>query len=106
MNTLIQYLYRDAENNKVHNACVVEGDITDEEIEDICGSLKYGELFIPEDVGLPEQRFDDYDSDIDHPWFELQADGFELTSLEPTVSMSTTELAKRFISCKEAWSKK
>lgn len=35
MNTLIQYLYRDAENNKVHDACVVEGDITDEEIEDI-----------------------------------------------------------------------
>ena len=44
MNTKIEYLYRDADNYKVWNTCVVCGEITEQQKETIINSLDGGEL--------------------------------------------------------------
>ena len=38
-----------------------------------------GEYFIPRQVGMPERKFDEYDTEADHCWFELSKEGFEYT---------------------------
>lgn len=35
MNTRICYLYRDSDNYKVHNMCVIHGELTDSQIDQI-----------------------------------------------------------------------
>ena len=72
MNTKINYLYRDADNYKVHNECVVQGTISAEQIAVILECLDEGEYFIPHLVGLPEKRFDTFDPQVDHPYFEFR----------------------------------
>lgn len=96
MNTKISYLYRDAENNKVHNECIVCGEISDKQKEAILSSLDEGQYFIPSKVGLPEKQFDEYDPELDHPWFELGADSFDDTDFPSTVPISVTELTDSF----------
>lgn len=64
-NTLIQYLYRDADNYKVQNECVIKGVLSEEDIQTILDSLEDDEVFIPRLVGLPEKRFDTYDPQVD-----------------------------------------
>ena len=77
MNTRICYLYRDSDNYKVHNMCVIHGELTDSQIDQILECCDMGEYFIPSQVGLPERKFDEFDSERDHCWFELNRDGFE-----------------------------
>ena len=103
MNTKIEYLYRDADNYKVHNMCVVYGEVTDQQKEVIINSLEEGEYFIPAKVGLPERRFENYDPEVDHKWFELCTDSFDDTDLPPTVNITAAELADSFARWAGRW---
>lgn len=103
MNTCISYLYRDANNYKAHNECVVRGAISSEQTTIILSCLNDGEFFIPRQVGLPERKFDMYDPEADHPWFELHADGFAHTNAEPTCELDVETLVNAFLACKGDW---
>lgn len=103
MNTKISYLYRDADNYKMHNKCVIAGTLTTEQARTIKDSCEMGEYFIPRQVGLPERRFDRYDPAVDHCWFELDEDCFSETIEPPTVALTATELVNRFEECKNNW---
>ena len=93
MNTKISYLYRDADNYKKVNECVIAGTLTTEQICTIKDCCDMGEYFIPRQVGLLERRFDDYDSEIDHCWFELNEDSFSETTEPPTIALTGTHEA-------------
>lgn len=88
MNTKIHYLYRDADNYKVHNSCVIKGVLTPEQINVILSCCDAGEYFIPNQVGLPERKFEKIDPQVDHCWFELTRDDFEYTD-QPAILMHT-----------------
>ena len=103
MNTQIRYLYRDASNYKVENECVVHGTFTPEQIAQIMDCCDLGEYFIQTQVGLPEQRFDRYDPEEDHCWFELAEDRFEETAKPATVGISAQQLIENFAAAKEHW---
>ena len=103
MNTKINYLYRDADNYKVHNECVVQGTISAERIAVVLECLDEGEYFIPHLVGLPEKRFDTFDPQVDHPYFELSEDSFEETMEPATVEVKADELVSAFLNCKGKW---
>ena len=87
MNTKISYLYRDADNYKMHNKCVIAGTLTTEQARTIKDSCEMGEYFIPRQVGLPERRFDRYDPAVDHCWFKLDEDCFSET-IEPPMPLT------------------
>lgn len=101
--TKVSYLYRDADNYKVHNEVVLAGEISEEQIEEIIASLNLGEYFIPGMVGLPAERFSTYDPEADHDWFELGYESFESTEQRPTVPMSVEELVDAFRSIRGDW---
>ena len=103
MNTKISYLYRDADNYKVHNECVIEGELTEQQIETIMDCCDCGEHFIPGQVGMPERKFDEYDSEADHCWFELSRDGFGQTSRPADISLTAEQLVSNFSACKDNW---
>ena len=103
MNTKINYLYRDADNYKMHNSCVISGQITPEQVASIIDTLDDGEYFIPHMVGLPEQKFDTYDPQSDHPYFELGSDSFESTKAKATVELTVAELVTAFAAQKGKW---
>lgn len=103
MNTRIQYLYRDADNYKVHNECVVEGEFDRAQIQEMLACCDCGEYFIPRQVGLPEKQFENFDPAVDHCWFELAADGFEATPFPATVALTAQQLVKNFKSCQDHW---
>lgn len=103
MNTKISYLYRDADNYKSYNECVVPGIITEAQQKRILDSLDEGEYFIPSLVGLPEKKFDKYDPEADHPFFELGRYSFEETSAAPTVEITPEELTEAFEAHKDSW---
>lgn len=98
--TRILYLYRDADNYKVHNSCVIDGFLTTEQMTRIRECCQDGEYFIPEAVGLPEERFAAYTED-DHPFFELL--GFEDTAKQADFSVDPEELVEAFGRCKDKW---
>lgn len=100
-NTSISYLYRDRSNYKILNRVVVSGSITDEQKDTILSSLFDGEYFIPCLVGLPEERFCDFDAIEDGIFFELGKDSFELTSDAPTVDISIDKLVKAFVAAEK-----
>ena len=87
MNTLMEYLYRDAENCKVWNEAVLNGCLTDEQISQIYQSLDYSLYFVPHLVGLPEERFDEWDPESDHPYFELDEGWIRNVDRPPTVRL-------------------
>ena len=103
LNTRINYLYRDADNYKMHNSCVVSGEITEAQVTEIMSCLDSGEYFIPRQVGLPEKRFDKLDLEADHCWFELNKDGFESTEDASDVDMTVGQLLERFCRAKNNW---
>lgn len=104
-NTRIYYLYRDADNYKVPNECVVQGVLSNEQKAVIMDSLDEGEYFIPAMVGLPERRFDTYDLQADHPFFELSADAFTITDELANVELHVDDLVKAFAASKGNWQK-
>ena len=79
------------------------GKITPEQIKIIIGSLDEGEYFIPGAVGLPERRFENYDPEVDHPFFELWEDGFTDTEECETVDLEVAELVSAFCAAKGRW---
>ena len=103
MNTKISYLYRDADNYKRYNECIIAGALSAKQIRAILDCCDKGEYFIPRHVGLPEHRFDTYDSQADHCWFELTADSFSETRESPTMALTATELVNRFEGCRNNW---
>lgn len=97
MNTEMCYLYRDAGNFKTFNEVVLRGEMSEADLARILDSLRDHELFIPDQIGLPEDRGEfDIDDELDHCWFELHKQDFMPTAEEPTVDLSTRELADRF----------
>ena len=103
MNTRISYLYRDADNYKVHNVCVINGELTDDQIDQILECCDMGEYFIPSQVGLPERKFEEIDSERDHCWFELNRDGFEPCDQEADTSLTAEQLTAIFQDCPSIW---
>lgn len=97
-NTLVPYLYRDANNYKVWNECVVSGRITDEQIHAIRDALMDGENFIPSMVGMPENKFDDTTED-DVDTFELLYNRIEPTDRTDAV-ITVDELVENFRAAK------
>lgn len=95
MNTRILYLYRDADNYKILNSCVVEGEITEEQKRTILSSLDDGCYFIPEVVGVPAERFGTH-TESDHAWMELYEDGFQLVAAEKTVNLTIEQVTEAF----------
>lgn len=98
-NTKIEYLYRDADNYKKRNECIVSGLLTAEQEQKILDCRSEGQWFIPHLVGLPEKQFDDYDVESDHPWFELYDWSFEATALPATLDMKADDLVAAFEAC-------
>ncbi len=99
-NTWIEYLYRDADNYKVWNEAVVSGVLTDEEKAQIEECLSEGEYFLPQQVGLPEKRFDE-ETVADHPWFELIS--IKNTNAPATGALTAKELLDNFLKAKDCW---
>lgn len=103
MNSKICYLYRDVDNYKVHNECVINGLLNDNQKAKIFDSLHDGEWFIPSKVGLPEKRFDKWDDEADHIWFELDGDGFEETEAPANVAITPVQLVEAFERNRNCW---
>lgn len=95
LNTAIHYLYRDASNYKVHTEVVLKGEITAEQIKEVCDCLHDGCYFVPSAVGLPENRFEDWTED-DGPFFELYDSDFSLTERPATESMTISQMVEQF----------
>lgn len=103
MNTKISYLYRDADNYKVHNECIVEGELSKEQIRSIMDCCDMGEYFIPSQVGMPERKFDEYDEEADHCWFEISEEGFERTDQPANIPLTARQLVENFTFRKDNW---
>ena len=106
MNTKISYLYRDAGNYKQYNECIIAGALSAKQICTILDCCDRCEYFIPGQVGLPEHRFDTYDPQADHCWFEMNEDSFSETIEPPTIALTATELVNRFEECSNNWQDK
>lgn len=107
-NTRIEYLYRDADNYKCHNAVVIPGTMSREQIVRLMACLDEGEYFIPEQVGLPANDMQSlgysYDEQSDHPWFQLYASGIVPTAQAPTEDVDPEALVVRFEkAAKDGW---
>lgn len=102
-NTLVRYTYRDGNNYKKNNSCIIKGELTQDDIDVILGCLSEGEYFIPRQVGLPEERFEDGLTEDDHCWFELDQDFCSPTLSEPTAAITAKELVKAFCEAKGKW---
>lgn len=100
MNTKINYLYRDADNYKVRNECIIRGEMTEEQEKRIIGSLDEETYFVPACVGMPEEKFGS-ETEADHPWFEWC--GTEPTKRKPTLDIDAEELTVRFEKSGNGW---
>lgn len=105
MNTAMEYLYRDADNYKSLNRIILKGQFTQAQSDVIYSCLDKGEYFIPRQVGLPEKRFDTFDPQSDHCWFELHPGAFTFTNEEPTVELTVDDLTQNFRKAKGNWNK-
>lgn len=108
--TLFHYLYRDKSNYKAQNFVVLSGAITQEQEGAIKSCLNEGEYFIPRQVGLPERRFDSWDPEDDHCWFEfcsfeplpeMTQEQADANGIVPV--MSVQELTDKFLAAKDNW---
>lgn len=73
MNILMEYLYRDAGNNKVWGNVIFSNPLNIDAAvlhESIKNALIDGEFFVAEDVFLPVLRFSSLDDELDHGWHE------------------------------------
>ena len=100
INTRLAYLYRDADNYKVHHEVVFAGKMSEEEKMRIIASLDDGEYFIPGPLGLNDERFGS-ETEADHPFFEFCY--FEETTDKPTTDITIAEIVKRFEDNAHLW---
>jgi hypothetical protein len=93
MNTLIEYLYRDAANNKQWHEVVIAGQLDEGAMRKL---LWEGEYFLPSVLELPalQERFAaqgyKYPSPDDHPWHELVK--VAETTNRPTHPLTASEI--------------
>ncbi len=76
MNTKLEYLYRDAGNNKKWGDVVFTNnkDINLSLIKLMLGNvLIENEFFVAKQSGLPELSFHESDKELDHDWYEYSA---------------------------------
>jgi hypothetical protein len=72
MNTRFLYLYLDAGNWKSYGEIVFEGASTESLKERLVATLATDDLFIAEQVRVPDLFFEDWpDEDDDHCWHEF-----------------------------------
>ena len=94
MNTIINYLYRDAANYKAYpeKEVITAGELT---WADFKPPLHMGEMFIPGDLDLPELQFqlENYPNSDDHIWHQLLE--LEPTKKGPTVDITAAEISRR-----------
>ena len=75
-NTVIQYMYRDADNYKMSGRVIFDGRITEAQVRRLAEALDDGS-FIPGQVGIEDlqEKFNDgkgeWIDDRDHPWHEV-----------------------------------
>lgn len=100
VNTVVKYLYRDADNYKKRHNVVITGEMTEEQETAIEQCLDDGGYFIPSMVGLPDERFG-AETMADHPWFEWI--GVEATAGKPTLHITAEELVARFQKASNGW---
>lgn len=105
MNTKIEYLYRDAGNYKKYNTAIVSGEITSLQVDIIMSCLEIWGLFIPELVGLPARRLEEFSFQYeeDTPFFELNRESFSLTEEPPTCDVTVEILVAKFEEAKGNW---
>lgn len=73
MNVLIEYLYRDAGNNKLWGDVIFSNKMNVDVARldaDIKKTLIDGEFFVAEEVFLPPLQFEKHDIELDHGWHE------------------------------------
>lgn len=75
-NTLFEYRYADASNNKVHGRVVLAGIMTQDQLDRIEAGLSDGEFFIPMQVGLRDLQGDfehgkSWEPQDDHPFHTI-----------------------------------
>ena len=99
MNTLICYNYEDTRGFTVHNWAIVKGEITEAEKQTIF-DCSNGSYFVPAQVELPENRFEQAD-ESDQAWFKLES--FEISSGTPTVSVDVHTLVRNFEEARDNW---
>jgi hypothetical protein len=120
-NTRIAYHYTDADGYSTSTSVVLEGELSDAEIDSIVNSLDDGEFFIPSQVGLIDlqaylQTHDvvDNHTDIghydpfgengsDHVWHTIDRESFERTTDDPTVGVTTKQLIASFKASADNW---
>ena len=116
MNTLITLAYCDADNYKASTEVVVAGELTGElrsRLERAIAGGENGSFVICHQVGLPtpSTQFigrDGFPNDeIDHVWSTIEeverGQPFQLTDVQPTVSVSAEELVARFEFAAPKW---
>ena len=107
VNTRLEYVYRDGGNNKKWQSVIVKGTLTETQKKEILDSLFDGYQFIPEQVGLPCDRLDEYERNGDDLCFcEMSKDAFTETSdlvTEELEGLTAEELHKRFVAAKGKW---
>jgi len=91
MNTLLEYLYRDASNYKQHGSVVLQGTISPKDIRPL---LIDGEYFIPSQVGLPDLQHKFRDQGVDYPTGDDHA-WHEIASMRPTRKQATLPLHRK-----------
>lgn len=101
MNTRIFYMYRDADNYKQNEEIILNGEISEEEIDTIFSKLDEGLYFIPSQVGLNDlqERMCSDIGDSDHVWHELIRGDINHTEDNPTPNhpfSDVHELVERF----------
>lgn len=88
---------------KFTTAVMIKGVLTPEQINVILSCCDAGEYFIPNQVGLPERKFEKIDPQVDHCWFELTRDDFEYTDQPANVPVTAQQLTDHFIAAKDSW---
>ena len=82
---------------------MISGELTQKQIGTIMDCLMDGEYFVPRMVGLPEEMFETYAPEADHPYFELNENCFTPTDAAATVHVTAAELVDAFMMQKDRW---
>lgn len=105
--SVARHLYADAGNFKTWNSVVVAGALPEGDLASLLDACEPGpdsRLFIPAQVGLPEDRGGFApDADMDTAYFEIDRSSFALTVAPPSVILSARELAARFEMQRGGW---
>lgn len=104
MNTKISYLHRDALADKnpgdeMRNQCIIEGALTNEQIEIILDCLDTERYFIPPQVGLPAKK--KYEKDPS--WYVCRLCDFEETNEPAEIALTPEVLVENFLRRKNRW---